>query len=306
MADAQSMELKLVSGMVLNELSPQLSRLRGGRPVNLKLDLADYEFAEPHSTALVAAAVELLNQEERLAALECIPPRDSDVHRYLSRVDFYDRIGMPDLADDIRRHDPSGRFVELKTVTFETCSSLSREIAEIVAVRTTDWSDLLVGIVETCLMEILDNACIHAESPTNPLVTAQSYRDHIEIAVVDCGIGIATSLRTAEKYAKLSDQQAVLRAFDQKVSRTEDPIRGNGLWFTRELARESGGFLQVYTNGVVYTTGLNFDDPREAPRWTGTLMRLRIGKGRVPDVDEIFKDIGGVPATILDRCDGWF
>lgn len=288
---------------------PELVRLVGSimsseESISLDIDLSELEFASVPVIALIAGVVDWMKANQLLAELRCKRPNKEDPHRYLSRIDFYSHIDVP-LGVEMNRHDPTGRFVELRSVTAASGTAITSEIMKMLRAKLWSWPKEVIGCVDLCLGEVIDNACTHSESIYDPIVVAQNYSDRIDIAVVDGGIGLADSLRRNSRYSTLSSKEAFLETLEKGSSCTGDPQRGKGLWFTRELVCSSGGRIEIYSGGLMFSANSYQLRISEVPGYQGTLVYLSFGK-QVPDVQEIFKDVGGVPPTILDALDEWF
>src|SRR5690606_661407 len=94
--------------MILGQLEP----LWGTNALNLTLDLEYYDFARPYQLLVVGCFVRSMQARGRLVNLKVKRPINDDVHRYVSRMDFYRMVGL-NVEENFRRRDPSGRFVEL-------------------------------------------------------------------------------------------------------------------------------------------------------------------------------------------------
>lgn len=78
-------------------------------------------------------------------------------------------------------------------------------------------SDIEVSVLEALsysMYEILDNVLVHSGKECGIALSAFDKPNSIKILVADDGIGIANSLRTNNKYQRLSDRDAVLKCLD--------------------------------------------------------------------------------------------
>lgn len=79
------------------------------------------------------------------------------------------------------------------------------------------------------MSELCENIYEHAGNAAPGVVTFRAARKSFEFVISDGGRGVLASLRTAPKYAKLSDDAEALRlALQEGVSRFDDPQRGCG------------------------------------------------------------------------------
>lgn len=140
-----------------------------------------------------------------------------------------------------------------------------------------------LAAIEWALNEITDNVLTHAESSIGGIVQLSRLgrKKLLEIAVVDHGLSIPKTLRSGLK-KRLEDQDALFSAVQEGVTRDASLGQGNGLFGTYELARFSGGFLNLYSGyaslrldhsvvskqpetipfpGTLLVTGLRYSDP---------------------------------------------
>jgi len=128
-------------------------------------------------------------------------PKREHVKRYLSRMNFNKLLRVRE-ARPVRPHRArrSGRFRELMEVaTEDECIKVTMHIADVLRKQVPA---TIVHNVSHCLAEVLDNVIHHAASPTNGVACAQAYpkKGSVELAIVDCGIGVRESLRKNPQY----------------------------------------------------------------------------------------------------------
>ncbi|WP_143157091.1 hypothetical protein [Desulforamulus putei] len=89
------------------------------------LDFSNLDFAKTHVLLMVGCFAKYLQTQRLLNNFYCVIPRKIDVHRYMSRLDFYKMIGA-NVEELFTRQPSSGRFVEIcqtnKDNTFDVVS----------------------------------------------------------------------------------------------------------------------------------------------------------------------------------------
>jgi hypothetical protein len=107
--------------------------------------------------------------------------------------------------------------------------------------RLAKW---LPEATEWALWEVMENVLNHAEAPMGWVQAATySKSKHVNIVVVDCGRGIAASLR--RRYGNLSDQRAIKQAVEKGGTSDPDRNAGYGLTGCVEITKSNGGQMTV-------------------------------------------------------------
>jgi hypothetical protein len=209
---------------------------------NVRLMAGSLNFATPREICGLRALVEHAAASAEHVDFDC--PARGDVHRYLERVDFYE--DLPNNVD-LSRPRPTVRRLDQK-----------RNLVELIRVRSTDDVETLMNRVSTIAMgqvgpghvaktfataigAATENVVEHAGSPIGALVAAQRYqRTGLELAVVDLGEGIPTTLARNHNHCGLRDLEAVERSLEDGVSSVDKPGRGTGLWELVEAVARGG------------------------------------------------------------------
>lgn len=200
----------------------------------------------------------LLDHAARHAAtvyFDC--PTSGDVHRYLTRMNFYEdlpgNVLLSRSVPQLRRKDRKERLVELSRINcvddVEPFIGRAWEVT-----KGQLGSGPLAKACATALGAATENVLDHARSPIGALVAAQRYNNGLELAVVDLGLGIPTTLRREPKYAGLSDLEAVERALDDKVTSTGKDGRGAGLYELVSAVGRAGNSTLVIRSGRAHLT----------------------------------------------------
>lgn len=161
-------------------------------------------------------------------------PIKSDVHCYLERVDFYK--DLPENVELSRDRPRLGRW-DRREQLIELVRIRSTEEVEQLMDRAWQVAKGQVGpgrvakAFATAIGAATENVVDHARSPIGALVAAQRYtRTGLELAVVDLGEGIPTTLGRNPAHRGLGDLEAVERSLEDGVSSVGDAERGIGLW----------------------------------------------------------------------------
>lgn len=194
------------------------------------------DWVTPSEICGLRAVVEYAAMQSAAVHLDC--PTNGDVHSYLERADFYDDLpGNVQLSrprPSVRRKSHQEKLIELTRIrTRDDVEQLMDRVSKVAQKQISSRS--LAKALTTAIGEATENVLDHAESPIGALVAAQRYRSTgLELAVIDLGNGIPTTLARNPRYAQLSHLQALDRALKDGVSSTCEAGRGAGLW---ELAR---------------------------------------------------------------------
>lgn len=160
-------------------------------------------------------------------------PATSDVHNYLGRMDFYDglppQVQLSRTPPVLNRRDHRRRLIEICRVeSIDDVQSLEGSVWEVAKGHfgTGPMAKACVSVIAAATENVLD----HADSAVGAVVAAQKYRTSgLQLAIVDLGRGIPTTLRTRSEYRHLSDVEAVERSLVDGVTSTGEIGRGAGL-----------------------------------------------------------------------------
>jgi hypothetical protein len=160
-------------------------------------------------------------------------PVSDDVHRYLTRVDFYvdlpSNVILSRPVPSLRRRDRRERLIEV--VRIRTPDDVEILIRRVWDVAKAHFGGGSVAVAcATAIAAATENVIDHARSPIGALVCAQRYQQTgLELAVVDLGRGIPTTLRQNPTHRHLTDLEAIERAIEDGVSSVQVQGRGAGL-----------------------------------------------------------------------------
>lgn len=234
-----------------------------------------------------------------------IVQRGLAVHfRAPTSLTYLERMGVLELTDAqfrpaVRARPEGGRFVTMHDVsTQDQIGDAIDRILEFLMYAFNDEHELLAA-TEWVLGEMLDNVHEHARDPGCAVAVAQRY-DHsieLELAVVDRGVGLGTSLHELQPGA--SDLSALGLAVRQGVS-SKGRGRGNGLAGITQIARVNEGRFSLMSGGAArFQWG---DEPVAdvvTPTYRGTCVSVVLRSDRGVDLSQTL--IGSSDWTYFDR-----
>jgi len=207
------------------EIHSAIQMLRGFRE-EVRLYAGSVQFVTPREICGLRALVDHAAGLARCVVFDC--PVNDDVHRYLARVDFYanlpSNVMLSRPVPSLRRRDRRERLIEVVRIrTPDDVESLIRRVWDVAKAHFGGGS--VAVVCATAVAAATENVIDHARSPIGALVCAQRYqRIGLELAVVDLGRGIPTTLRQNPTHARLTDLEAVERAIEDGVSSVQDPM----------------------------------------------------------------------------------
>lgn len=218
----------------------------------VRLMASGIKFAAPLDICALRTLID--HAAERVARVHVECPNDPSVHRYLERMNLYD-----DLPENVTLHPDrpviyrrarGKRLIELCRIgCSEDAETLVDSVAEIASEQFGGRSKVTTAFA-TAIGAAAENVVMHAASPTGALVAAQRYhRTGLELAVVDRGLGIPTTLARNPRHRGLTDLEAVQGSLKDGVSSSTEPGRGAGLWELREAVAASGNATLAIASG---------------------------------------------------------
>jgi hypothetical protein len=280
------------------EIHTAISAVNGDQS-EIHLMAGSLDFATPKEVCGLRALIDHAATRADRVVFDC--PSRRDVHAYLARANFYadlpPNVQLSRPPPVLRRRNRRLTLLELiRVVSTEDVEGLMDLVYEVAK------GQFGIGPVATaCTTAIgaaIENVVEHADSPIGALVSAQRYRRFrrrrannstlqvpktgLELAVVDLGQGIPTTLSRHPNHRGLSDLEALERSLEDGVSSTSDPGRGAGLaelvgavgrtgHSTLELGSGRASLTLEWANGNHYRQ-------RAVPGYTirGTWISLRL------------------------------
>jgi len=217
----------------------------------ITLNMSAVGWIRPHGAVLLLDVcrylAELAHQPVRLVALR------RDVHSYLRRIDFFERVGQMvyttdsfDSAHDMGRSASSANILELVPVlnhldVFEVGKCARKILGFWLGSATYDIDQIVNLLAEAC-----GNVVDHSGDHGTVTIQKYDYGSHVEVelAIADMGIGIRRSLMKV--HGDLSDTSCgyIERALGG-LSARKSGRGGHGLGTIQRIAIESGGSLYL-------------------------------------------------------------
>jgi hypothetical protein len=266
-----------------------IAELDGCGEREVSLMASSLRFATPREVCALRAVIEHAAANAGRVYFDC--PASDDIHRYLERMDFYanlpENVSLSRQRPRQRRRDLGDRLIELLCVRDAAdVDRLDGRLSEIAKGQLGPGS--AANAFVTAISAAAENSVDHADSPIGALVSAQRYTaSGLELAVVDLGHGIPTTLARNPDHAGLTDIEAVELALEDHVSGVTDAGRGAGLWeFIRDVRRggdASVGIASGYADlRISWRSGVekrNAARPSQPVPGTWIWVRLEASKG---------------------------
>jgi anti-sigma regulatory factor (Ser/Thr protein kinase) len=278
----------------LHSLSKTLKDLRPildlDEPTVVTLDMRDLTFIGPACLAFTVAALRNGRETGKIAdGSEILHPRSVAARTYLHRMDALQVVferESTEVLDPVTRHEVKG----LKECEHFSSEEGGRRVAGALAKAIQDEVDtdrLTEAALDVCLTELAENVYFHANTSVGGFAAAQRFRNthEIEIAIVDLGIGIASSLSANPEYAEYAedDISAIKHAIRPLVTATPERNSGYGLALTRFLLEINDGRLIVWSGEGKVQFGERHIE-RQVEDLPGTVVVLRLHTDRPFDI----------------------
>lgn len=229
---------------------------------------------------------------------------------YAWRMRLFEHLGVG--YQTVRQeHEEAGRFVPVTQV--RNNDEIRGVIADLSALLHLDEDPDSLAAVRYCVSELIRNTVEHSGSSDGAFVCAQNYVDgsppRVSIAVADCGIGIPEHLGAVYAKARDNDREALRLAMQPGISGVLKGMygapdnAGAGLFFTRAIAKGTGGYFLLASGDACYRLRRSKVDLEDATLyldplgerhdfwtfrhgWRGTIAALEIGTTEISDFNE--------------------
>lgn len=239
------------------ELHIAVSEIATGLYDATRIMAGSMEFATPLNLCGLRAVLEFaaMNLDEVL--FDC--PNDVNVYNYIERMALF-----KDLPENVTlsRARPSLNINVRETLIELTRVGDPDSVEHILeAVQKAAYHEFgrnrVAKACGTAIAAAAENVLDHAQSPVSAFVAAQRYKDGgLELACVDLGLGIPTTLRRRAEYSQLSDIEAIECALKDGVTSSSDGDagRGAGLADLCKTVRSAGHSTLTIHSGHAYVT----------------------------------------------------
>jgi anti-sigma regulatory factor (Ser/Thr protein kinase) len=229
----------------------------------LCVDFRSVDFVKPFGTLIIANGLRRFVGERKANGLKTsaqLPKGDLGACSYLRHIGFFEYIGV---TSGNRPGDAKGSktYVPIRVVTLSDlqmasggrafqlgAEKLSDQLADVVYPRITEQI-----MMQYCLREIIRNVFEHGEIDSCTVFAQRYSSGWAEVAIIDEGIGIHTSLSRSIPLTTVDD--ALRMAIMPGISRVTKPQgtgewenSGFGLYVLSELGNDLGEFM-LASNG---------------------------------------------------------
>jgi hypothetical protein len=282
------------------------------------LDYGPVRYAYPFGALVLSEEIRRITKVRHELGFEtkyCNYDEKNYCHSYLSHIGFFKHHGI---AQGKKPGEATGSsaYVPFRDISFPVLKRLSErrgiEVNDVIDEEARRLAQIVLQLgdivrghpVAYCFREIIRNVFEHAETASCSVCAQKWYTGELEIAVVDRGRGIFSSL--SERYKISSDSAALREAIKPGVSRVKDKPQtedvwhnsGYGLYVLSELASRTGHFILCSGNTGLFCRGdekLDKDYP-----FFGTAVKLKMTKPRGVNINDLITAIikegeGGTP-----------
>lgn len=135
-------------------------------------------------------------------------------------------------------------------------------------------------LILTCMGEIALNFKAHAEVDTESILSVAGTNIDFEIACVDTGVGIVSSLSASFQKRGIScpKSRVLERALERGISSkdTHTGHMGYGLWLLKELVLASKGEMRIYSEGYCVICHRGRIKFKQSNYWKGTIAFIKL------------------------------
>jgi hypothetical protein len=250
-------------------------------PAEAVVDLEDVRVAYPPGSVALLLLAKFREMRGWRTRIRC--PQNSDVLNYLERIDFFRKLGSTvDCDVDLEalakhRRYRSGKFTELLTPSNDGFSEVLTVLFNFMEQNVSKHATTAFTAVDELLVNVADHSAPGRDAAFS-CAQIQVYKEAVELAVGDLGIGIRASLKRNPELPRFtSDMQALQGAMLNGYSRLVQSSRGGGLRFAADRVIESGGAIRVQSyGGLAYTRERLVRFHEETDQFPGTIISVRI------------------------------
>lgn len=142
----------------------------------------------------------------------------------------------------------------------------------------TQYIDIETTVLQAmsyCFYEILDNVLTHSGKEMGTVITHYDASRHVlGFLVADDGMGVHASLTENEKYALMSEPEALKMCIKDAI--TDGKGMGFGLYSTSLLARDAGLIFEVRSGYHTMWVQDGVESTMESDFWQGTIVYLQL------------------------------
>lgn len=235
------------------------------------INLSSYSFLEPICIAHLAIACKINNSLINQA--EC----SGDAASFLSRLNFYDYVG---LSDPFGQNSYIGN--NKNTLEINEANNANSQVYDKVNDILSNEPTKNISTIERLLSELITNVDVYADFG---VVVGQVISRVLHLAIVDTGPGIASDLKAkVPAYINMSNKDVILESLKKGV--TSGQGKGFGLWQTNEVLKRNNGILLIRSEDQIINV-VSRDYCTTSNLWNGTSIELRYDLDTPVDFNDI-------------------
>lgn len=239
----------------------------------------------------------------------------ADTHAtYAARMKLFQHLGIS-FVPAMDEKEEAGRFMPITNV--KSADDVNKIIGNVSALLHLDKEPNGLAALRYCISELVRNVLEHSGSPEGAYVCAQRYVGNglkrVSIAVADCGAGILAHLSKPYPEVKGNDMLALSLAMRPGITGAATEMYGApnnagvGLFFTRAIAKATGGYFVLISGNAAFRLRRQkdtppliyydaFDDAKKdvwgiEGGWTGTVAAMEIVTQKIADFPRFFAQI---------------
>lgn len=186
-----------------------------------------------------------------------------------------------DVAFLLDKYFKGARNVSIDVFDAQSLNAVYRDVIK----SMTSHFEIEVSVLQAlsyCLYEIMDNVHIHSGKPLGTAMTCYNEKDKtLQLLIADDGMGIRASLAENEKYADISEADALMLCLKDTI--TDGKGMGFGLYTTSRLVDRIGKEFILHSGSHKLIIKDKQTTIVENGYWQGTLVYMVIGTGEEID-----------------------
>ena len=190
-----------------------------------------------------------------------------------------------DVAFLLDNYFKGARNVSIDVFDAQSLNAVYRDVIK----SMTSHFEIEVSVLQAlsyCLYEMMDNVHIHSGKPLGTAMTCYNEKDKtLQLLIADDGMGIRASLAENEKYADISEADALMLCLKDTI--TDGKGMGFGLYITSRLVDSIGKEFILHSGSHKLIIKDKQTTIVENGYWQGTLVYMVIGTGEEIDPNQI-------------------
>lgn len=190
-----------------------------------------------------------------------------------------------DVAFLLDKYFKGARNVSIDVFDAQSLNAVYRDVIK----SMTSHFEIEVSVLQAlsyCLYEMMDNVHIHSGKPLGTAMTCYNEKDKtLQLLIADDGMGIRASLAENEKYADISEADALMLCLKDTI--TDGKGMGFGLYTTSRLVDSIGKEFILHSGSHKLIIKDKQTTIVENGYWQGTLVYMVIGTGEEIDPNQI-------------------